>query len=357
MKRVTHVITTIERGGAENQLFELVKAQINRGLEVRVLPLKGKPELAESFRAIGAQVDCRLIGMGIVRQVCYLSKYFKDVDEIIHSHLPRAEILVALTKFEGKAVFSRHNTEPFWPGAPAIISVVLSRIVSRRSKQGIAISNAVKNYCLQNREISKKCDFSVVHYGFPFSNYEQIAEKSKSVKFDFGTVARLVPQKNLDVLLTAFAQLVARNKDLRLSIIGEGKLNEELKSLTAELGIASNVIWQGRQFDIPARMKEMRTFVLPSKYEGLGLVLLEAIAVRVPIIAANNTAIPEVLGEKYSGLFETGDCLELASMMEKCLDQNFREQLLVEADARKPLFQIDTMESSVFAVYNRASER
>lgn len=357
MNQICHLITTIERGGAENQLLILVEAQIKRGLAVTVIPLKGQLELKELFVNMGARVDTSLINLPFWKQAIIAKKMLKESNCIVHAHLPRSEIIAA---FLGKHVirtFSRHNAEPFWPSAPRIFSTLLSRMVSRKLKNGIAISNAVKQYCIDNGELSRRCDFFVVHYGFPFAKFEMMTKKSNFKKFDFGTVARLVPQKNLDVLLRAFKLLVAKNHELKLSIIGEGKSEAELIRLTAELGISSNVIWQGRQSDIPARMVEMGTFVLTSKYEGLGLVLLEAIAVKVPIIAANNTAIPEVLGEKYCGLFETGDYMELAAIMEQSLDRDFREQLLSEAVARKPLFQIETMESSIFAVYNRASER
>jgi glycosyltransferase involved in cell wall biosynthesis len=124
-----------------------------------------------------------------------------------------------------------------------------------------------------------------------------------------GTVARLAPQKSLDVLLKAFATYHARATiRSRLVIVGTGPLEAELKQLASELGIASEVVFAGFREDIPAVIKAFNLFVLSSRYEGFGLVLLEAMSAARPVVASRVSAIPEVVEEGVSGLLaDAGD--------------------------------------------------
>ena len=153
MRSVIHVITTISRGGAENQLKVLVREQIKSGYKVEIFYLKDNPELSDTLEALGAKVDHRLFGQNIFLQYLILRRVVKQHDGVVHAHLPRAELIsTAATKGVGLIV-SRHNAEPFFPGAPRIASILLSRYVERRSKTVIAISNAVSEFLLQSREI------------------------------------------------------------------------------------------------------------------------------------------------------------------------------------------------------------
>jgi hypothetical protein len=70
--RILHTITTIERGGAENQLLLLVREQIKKGHEVTVLPLKGDLELKDSFLGYGAKIEASICKLGIISQILTL---------------------------------------------------------------------------------------------------------------------------------------------------------------------------------------------------------------------------------------------------------------------------------------------
>ena len=112
MKTVTHVITTICRGGAENQLLILCREQVRQGLSVTVVPLKGNPELLKDFLEIGVQVNLSLTGKKFLIQVLQMnSKRFKS--DIWHAHLPQAELLLAFKKRNG-VVITRHFGGKFY---------------------------------------------------------------------------------------------------------------------------------------------------------------------------------------------------------------------------------------------------
>ena len=96
-------------------------------------------------------------------------------------------------------------------------------------------------------------------------------------------------------------------------------------------------------------------FVLASKYEGFGLVLLEAMSREKPIVAANNSAIPEVLGENYSGLFQTSNQRELTLKLVSAIQLRTRLELKKELKDRLELFTPEKMAQNIHAYYSEKS--
>jgi glycosyltransferase involved in cell wall biosynthesis len=325
MQPVTHIVTTIERGGAENQLLILVEAQVKSARPVTVIFLKGNPELENSFISVGAQVIDSLRGKNPIHQVLHLKSILKNSGRtILHCHLPRAELIATLAnlKLGYPLVVSRHNSESFFPGAPRIIARSLSRFVTCRASYVVAISKAVQDFLIQNCEISSECPIKVVYYGYPHSLLRPQIYSSGAKKV-IGTISRLAPQKDIPTLLRAFKNL-ADNEDYELLIVGDGVLKEDLTKLAEAMSLL-NISWRGRVSDVSVELARMDVFVLASLYEGFGLVLLEAMNAGVPIVAARNSAIPEVLGESYPYLFETGNDLDLTEALNKILSADRSE--------------------------------
>ena len=165
-KKIIHLITTIERGGAEKQLLTLVREQIKSGLGVEVFYLKGTPELKQEFENCGANVNQTLLKKSFIQQVFTLRKHLNQDQTPVHAHLPKSELLASLSCSKGLFIFTRHNSEAFWPGAPKILSNLLSRFVAKRSVSGVCISDAVKDYVIQRGELSKKYDLKTIYYGY-----------------------------------------------------------------------------------------------------------------------------------------------------------------------------------------------
>lgn len=114
-------------------------------------------------------------------------------------------------------------------------------------------------------------------------------------EFVFGTVGRLVPFKAHIELIESFAQAAPSMPDSRLVIIGRGPLQERLEQRVLQLGMSDRIQILGFVPDASRLMSAFDVFVLPSHNEPFGLVLLEAMACRLPVIANNTGAVPEIL--------------------------------------------------------------
>ena len=113
--------------------------------------------------------------------------------------------------------------------------------------------------------------------------------------------------------------------------------------------------WLGKTEYVNEFLSKIDLFILSSKYEGFGLVLLEAMVAKKPIIAANNSAIPEVLGKTYEGLFSTGDVYALAHQIKTAIsDKNFSERLVQSYPGQLNLFDPNDMNKNVKNIYSNA---
>jgi glycosyltransferase involved in cell wall biosynthesis len=260
-------------------------------------------------------------------------------------------------------IFSRHNSEPFWPGSPRIISNLLSKYICARASQGIAISNAVKSYLIKRGEIPTGYAIDVVYYGFQKDISTNVAGlglitnimNGQSSNYKIGTIGRLVPQKDYPTLLSAFSNVLKSMPNIDLYIVGEGYLQKELIESSKSLGINDKVYWLGKTEYIKEFLSKIDLFILPSKYEGFGLVLLEAMVAKKPIIAANNSAIPEVLGKSYEGLFLTGDANALAQQITTAIgDNGFSDKLVRSYASQLNLFDPSEMNMNIKNVYSNA---
>jgi glycosyltransferase involved in cell wall biosynthesis len=359
MKEVLHCITTICRGGAETQLLTLVRAQIESGRKVSIIYLKDAPELGEDLMKIGANLVDIAAGKNPIIQVLSLRKYLRGKDVIVHAHLPRAELITALSIQKQRFIISKHNAETFFPKAPSFISRRVARLVSRRADACIAISKAVSKFLVEKEEIVADIEPKIIYYGYDPRNFDKIQLNSTKVLAGFkntetyiiGTIARLTEQKDFPTLLRAFALLNSTIPNSCLWIVGDGVLKDSLMKLSEELEIDKYVKWFGRTSDVFAFLKDVDVFVLASKYEGFGLVLLEALEARIPIIAANNSAIPEVLGKDYENLFPTGEVDVLGDCLIRLSDGHNRIRAIKHGDKQLKKFSPEIMQQKIDNVY------
>jgi colanic acid/amylovoran biosynthesis glycosyltransferase len=137
------------------------------------------------------------------------------------------------------------------------------------------------------------------------------------------TVGRLVGGKGFALLLDALHALVERGRDVALTVVGDGPSRTRLHAQAARLGIGDRIEWVGAigQDEIRERYARADVFCLPSFAEGVPVVLMEAMAMEVPVVATNIAGIPELIADGASGLLVTaGRVDELANALQRLVD-------------------------------------
>ena len=340
--KLLHVITGINRGGAENHLVELVRHQRAVGMDVSVAYLRGQGYWASELKSLGAQVhDLALKFYGDLAPVLQLRRLIKKTQcDLLHAHLPPAELysrlaLLGTSRRSVPMLITKHNEERFYNGPGQRF---LGRWTARRADRVIAISKAVKQYMSGRGLGVDEGKFETILYGIDAAGFvepraAQVAalRKEWGVPVDaitIGFVGRVVPQKDIGTLIRGFALFAQTMPDARLVIVGAGPCEDELRNCASALGIAERLIWAGFREDIQTVMRAFDIFALASIYEGFGLVLLEAMAASVAVAATRVGAIPEVVAEGETGLLiEPRKPEALATIFHQLSDRNVRTRM------------------------------
>ena len=350
---ICHVITTIEIGGAEKQLLFLCKKQIEDGHDVHVVYLKGMPVLAENFHRLGVATHSIAGHSPFVQLVKFRLHLRSHSYDIVHAHLPRAEILCRFAITSECFVISRHNCEQFFPSANLLLSSLLSRWVTRSAKAVICISNSVKQFLLVQNEISDGIPVVVVHYGLDFEHdttfHRNSNQNTKVVRFI--AIGRLEEQKDYGTLFQGLSIYASLGHSFSIDVFGSGRLDSSLRNLAKELGLESFVEWRGKVEDIEAEISKADYLIHTSLYEGFGMIFLESAKVGTPVICSDSSAAIEIFGKEYPGLFKTGDATSLAETLEQVSKVNFSSELSNRLAELSKKFSGDEMWEKMKNVY------
>lgn len=224
----------------------------------------------------------------------------------------------------------------------------------------IAVSNALRQRMLQlerprrTRVIPSGIDLNVFHPVPRDTAREQLGiPLDKSVVLFVGS---LLPVKGVQYLMGALARVLQHVPNSSLVLIGEGPLRNDLQASAARLGISASITFAGRQERalIPRWMAAADLLVLPSENEGMPLVVLEAMASGLPVVASDIGGIGEALGEPAAGLLTpVGDELALsAAMIQLLTDSHYRRQLGERGRARAQSFSWTLNAEKTVALYN-----
>lgn len=121
-------------------------------------------------------------------------------------------------------------------------------------------------------------------------------------QFVVGTVANFVPDKGLDAFLRIAKLIKREERNIKFLMVGDGPLRPQLESLTDALQLREDVLFMGWREDIPEMMSAMDVFCLPTLREGFGVVFVESMAMKVPVVTHRIDPIPEVVQENETGI-------------------------------------------------------
>lgn len=309
--RILHVITSLDTGGAEHLMVDLLPRLRDLGNEVELLVFDSvRTPFYEQLEEHGIVIHSLGIGgnvynpLNIFKLVRFMRKY-----DVIHTHNTACQLFVPIARclaMDGAKLFTtEHNATNRRRGN--IIFKLLDKWMYARYEKIICIAEQTRVNL--EKHIGKKEKISTIYNGVDTSRYlKPIKDISGNDKYIVSMIAAFREQKDQDTLIKAINILP---EQYALQIVGDGARRENLEKLVNELKLASRVDFMGIRTDIPDILDQTDVVVLSSHWEGLSLASIEGMASGRPFVASDVDGLHEMV---YGAgvLFPHGDYNVLA---------------------------------------------
>lgn len=331
--KIIRIIPFLDFGGVEQRIRLTAKAFDNVPHVTLIIVVLSQPgKIAKQLIHDGYQVVCINAKVKIpnAKLIQTLTNFLKvQKPDVVHSSGAEANFHGLIAAYLA-GVPNRIGEEIGFPNHDWKWRLIFKGLYSLATKV-VAISQSVKKRIVDLGEVNgSKVEvvYNPVSNGrsgqLEVSSNKSLLEKSEAKKsFTFITICRLVPIKNLDKLIQAFARIVKDypQKDLLLRIVGDGTDREKLERLSQNLKIEGKVDFLGFQSDVFPLLEYSDVFVLPSFSEGFSISLVEAMLSELPCIATNQGGPTEILDDGITGfLVDPNDLDQLYQKLNNVLN-------------------------------------
>lgn len=318
--KIIHIIPTLDLGGAEKLLVDIVKNLDKEKFLSEVICLKrfgfwGIELKKEGIPLILAGKDKRL---GLITLFKLIKILKKEKPDVVHTHLFGADIWGRLAaRLAGvKVIVSTEHNLNYQEG---FLKKILKKSTAGLADSIVAVSQAVKDYAVKFEKADKN-KIEVIYNGVDVGKFLNRSRNYKKGREEMviGSVGRLAKQKGFDCLIGALAKIERR---IKCYIAGDGAERKKLEKLIKKLNLTGWVELVGWQKDMPNFLNSLDIFVLPSRWEGFGVAILEAGLAGLPVVAAAVDGIKEIIEDPKDGLlFRKEDEEDLAKKLNYLLE-------------------------------------
>lgn len=361
--RVVYLIDSLRYGGAEVLLFDLTSRLDSYGISPIVFYCEEGP-LIEDFKnrkipIVHLSWFARVDPLLLIKMVKEIRKVHP---QIVHTHLFKSDFhgrLAARIAGVPIVITTLHNNNAW---AQNSLFGWLYGLTAQLADKLIAVADEVKDYATCYLRIPSK-KLIVIPNAVSFERFQGNHEKGLDIRTEFnisknaplfGIIGRLEPQKNHENFLQAVQLIHQKNQDARFLIVGDGILRNHLIELTENLKLQDVVTFCGLRKDIPAVLAALDVVVISSHYEGLPVVLLEAMAAGCPVISTAVSGVLSVLEDGKTGLLvEPSNSEALANACLRLIDDPKLRQKITQGGSERvrTFYNIATMTEKTVALY------
>lgn len=360
------IVTEAIGGGVERLIYDQMHYYNKERFNLHVITLR-EGYLEKEFSSTPAKYGClharkRICFRAITKLIHYIEK--NNID-IVHTHLYLPDIYGFILKAlvpHIKLFTTKHNTNqfrknPFWG--------LLDNLLSMPAACIIAVSQSVKQFISKYEHISPQ-RIKVIYHGVDVNRFRPAADNARTRRsiglkpndFVVGIVGRITEQKGHKYLFDAIAELRKKISNIRLLVVGVGELEQELGEYSSKLGLQKSIMFLGYRKDTPRLYSAMDVLCLPSVYEGLGLVLVEAMLCNTITVATNVDGITEIIKDGINGfLVPPADSKALAKILIKIFKHEYKTEMLAEGRKTAMCFDYRNNLKKIESEYLNATAR
>ena len=323
---ILHISRTMDIGGAERIVYQLSSDLKDEFDSVHVASTGGLWESELSAKGIQhhkiLDIDSKnpLTVLKLLTSIRQIIK--KNEITIVHTHHRMATFYIRLLKLVHPKLIHVYTAHNVFKDKLSLYGFAL------KNAKSVAVGEAVNKNLKEDVGIT---DSRVIYNGVVLKETDdQVDEIISYSGIKLGCIARLSEQKGLTYLLDAMSLLTV--KDIRLFIVGDGELRNELENKVKELDLQDSVTFLGYRKDIVECINSFDFCVLPSVFEGFGLVAIEAFMNSKTLVATDIPGLNEVVTNKNGVLVPAKDPAALASAIDKlATDATLRQELASQA--------------------------
>lgn len=353
--KIMQVIPCFCFGGAETMCENLTYALKAQGQDVVVVSLYPQhTPIAQRMEAAGVQIlylDKKLgLDLSMIPKLRRLMAQQKP--DVVHTHLNVVKYAVPAAKLAGvkTCVHTIHNVADQESTDP--VHGLLCRMFYHLGwLVPVALSGLVQQTVLSHYHL-KPHQVPVIFNGIDLGKCRSKTGYALGETVTLLHIGRFQEQKNHRCLLEMFRQLHEQFPQCRLQLLGDGELRQEMEQLAQQLGIAQWVEFLGLQGDVHPFLEQADLFVLPSRYEGMPMTLIEAMATGLPIVASQVGGVGDMLKGEQSALLTEPEENQLLQACQRLLeDESLRQRLGRQALADSVRFSADAMAQQYLLAY------
>ncbi len=298
--KVVHIIPTLDLGGAERIAVDLVRFGNHEVFDFSVVTIVGGGPLEADLRAAGVPyyslTKFTTLGLGMLVELTQLLNRLEP--DIVHTHLFGAHLWGQVASMLNRVPFmvaSEQNTDVDL----GELRTRVKQLLSYSADTVIAASDAIREFLITQGHISEE-KIVVIRNAIDTMQYLALPAPQFGPKLKLLSIGRLTPQKGHDILIEALTGL--HDVPFELTIAGVGELLDDLSDRVTLHHLNDRVQFLGTTNDVPALIGEYDVVVMPSRWEGIGLVVMEGMAAARPVIASNVGGIPEIVEHGKTGV-------------------------------------------------------
>lgn len=302
--KILHILTSLELGGAEKLLLELIPAQKKEGIDVELLVLDLNNEFfLESYKKAGIKViSTKANSKKSPKNIFEIYKIVKKGGyDVVHTHLIHAQIWTSfVSRVLKNTVFitTEHSTSN--RRRKSKVFKILDKFIYSSYKKVVAISEATKKALVDWVGMDEK-KVEVIFNGVSLKEY--LGEEKKENHKKLVMVSRFHRAKDQMTVVRALKLLP---NEYQITFVGDGETREEVEKKVEELDLEKRVKFLGFSKEVSEILKKSDIAVQSSKFEGFGISALEAMASGTPVVASDVVGLADVVGDA-GVLFKVGD--------------------------------------------------